>query len=70
MTDGGTDGPTDGSTDGPTKRGVESRSTRLKIRNGHDRFKFKRLRLPSEQRHDIEDEWTGKMTDRQRVRFD
>ena len=25
-----TDGPTDGRTDGPTKRGVESRSTRLK----------------------------------------
>ena len=24
------DGPTDGRTDGPTKRGVESRSTRLK----------------------------------------
>ena len=29
-TDGRTDGPTDGLTDGPTKRGVESRSTRLK----------------------------------------
>ena len=29
-TDGRTDGPTDGRTDGPTKRGVESRSTRLK----------------------------------------
>ena len=30
-TDGRTDGPTDGRTDGPTKRGVESRSTRLKM---------------------------------------
>ena len=30
-TDGWTDGPTDGRTDGPTKRGVESRSTRLEI---------------------------------------
>ena len=29
-TDRRTDGPTDGRTDGPTKRGVESRSTRLK----------------------------------------
>ena len=33
--DGPTDGPTDrwtdGQTDGPTKRGIESRSTRLKI---------------------------------------
>ena len=28
--DGPTDGRTDGPTDGPTKRGVESRSTRLK----------------------------------------
>ena len=30
MTDGPTDGRTNGPTDGPTKRGVESRSTRLK----------------------------------------
>ena len=30
-TDGPTDRPTDGPRDGPTKRGVESRSTRLKI---------------------------------------
>ena len=30
-TDGRTDGWTDRRTDGPTKRGVESRSTRLKI---------------------------------------
>ena len=30
--DGPTDGPADGPTDGPTKRGVESRSTRLKSR--------------------------------------
>ena len=30
QTDGQTDGPTDGLTDGPTKRGVESRSARLK----------------------------------------
>ena len=28
--DGPTDGQTDGPTDGPTKRGLESRSTRLK----------------------------------------
>ena len=30
--DGPTDGPMDGPTDGPTKRGVESRSTQLKMR--------------------------------------
>ena len=32
QTDGHTDGRTDGLTDGPTKRGVESRSMRLKTK--------------------------------------
>ena len=43
--DGPTDGRTDGPTDGPTKRGVESRSTRLKtmfagMKNSITKFHF------------------------------
>ena len=54
------DGRMDGPTDGPTKRGVESRSTRLKKIAALDSFQLKRNRGT----YSIYRQWTGRWTDK------